>query len=117
MLHGAIRLWRHGANGPQIFFELSAGCGIQSMDKSAKLNSIVLTVKIEFHAFMHAFKSSYTVLRLIENNFSFVLRRPLGMDFLLLIIDKSNLPNSTSIDHNSLACCFFFCFLVKPDFL
>ena len=32
---------------------------------------------------------------------------PLGMDFPLIILNKWNLPNSTSIDHNSLACCFF----------
>ena len=107
ILHGVIRLWRHGANGPQFFSDhlldvaFNQWIRVQSWIKSWWLK------RYHFTFLCDAFKSPYTALRLIENDVSFVWMGPLGMDFPLIILNKWNLPNSTSIDHNSLACCFF----------
>ena len=49
---------------------------------------------------------SFTTLHLVENDVSFAWMRPLGMNSLLILLNKQNLLKSTSLDKSTFACCF-----------
>ena len=76
------------------------------MNQSTKLNWILITFQVEIVALMPCIELSFNTLHLFENDVLFAWMIPQGMHFLLILLNKPNLPQSASIDHNSLACCF-----------
>ena len=102
ILHGAIRLWWQAKTAHEIFLTMwSIWHTINKSECKVELNFLGRECCFDAICLI-----SFTTLRLVENDISFVWMRPLGMYLLLVVLNKPNLLKSACIDHNSFACCF-----------